>query len=77
MLDFVGLPVYKEFMDYIREVDSVKKVSAAELRDHYGSVKRVISDQINKWKTKTGLCQSSRNRLQRCNGYFWIQTGTW
>ena len=55
MLEFVGLPVYKEFMDYLSEINSVKYVSAAELRDKYGSVKRVISDQRVTWRVKLKL----------------------
>ena len=55
MLDFVGLPVYKEFMDYLSEINSVKVVSADELRIKYGSVKRVISDQLVNWRVKLKL----------------------
>ena len=55
MLEFVGLPVYKEFLDYLDDINSVKEVSAKELRNHYHSVKRVISDQLVTWRSKLKL----------------------
>ena len=55
MLDFVGLPVYKEFMDYVSEINGVKEVSEEVLKNKYGSVKRVVSDQLVSWRVKLKL----------------------
>ena len=52
MLDFVKLPVYREFMEYIREINSVKNVPAAELRIPCGNIKRLIRDQLVTWRAK-------------------------
>ena len=78
MLDFVRLPVYREFMEYIREINSVKNVPEAELRIPCGNIKRLIRDQLVTWRGKLKpppVSSGGRNRLQRCHEYIWIQTG--